>query len=196
MSRCLSEKALLRAMAELATPAEQAHLAACATCAARWRKVSGEMGKIREVLLTTPEPFRRVAPRSWRSMVAAAGLAAAAVGALVWVEVAVWKTIQPGADVTGTQQVEAALADVTAAIFSVDGDPPRAFAEAQTATPLDAGAGVSDPSCDEQDWLVQTDEPDEACSDNLSDLEALPDSLEADTTERTVLDAESASQGG
>ena len=48
MSRCLSDKALMRVMAELATPAEQAHLAACAACAARWREVSGEMGRIRQ----------------------------------------------------------------------------------------------------------------------------------------------------
>jgi hypothetical protein len=190
MSRCLSDKALMRVLADLGSETDLSHLASCATCAARRRKVSGEVDRIRHVLLTTPEPVRRTAPMSRRSMVAVAGLTAAAVGALLWIEVAVWKKIQPTPDPTGVEQVEATLADVTASLFSVDGEPARVFAASVVTTGLeqdsDTGTG-----CDEPQWLDEAE-----CSDAVSDLEEPEDSIEMNTMERTVFDPDSSDQGG
>jgi hypothetical protein len=190
MSRCLSDKALMRVMAELGTPAEQAHLAGCGACALRWRKASAEIGRIRQVLLTSREPLRRAASRPWRSIAAAAGLVAIAVGALVWIEVTVWKTIQPAEDLASASQIEAALADITAAIFSVDGDPPRALAEDLDRTAPGPDGDLVSPGCDEPGWVDEAE-----CSDTLSGLEAAQDPLEVDTTERTVLGTDGADQG-
>jgi hypothetical protein len=190
MSRCLSDEALMRVVAELGTAAEQAHLTACADCATRQRKVSGEVDRIREVLRSMPEPVRRTAPRPWRSMVGVAGLAAIAVAALVWIEVTAWKTIQTTEDLASVEQIEAAVADVTAAIFSVDGEPARVFADSAAATGLEPDGDTST-GCDEPGWL---DEPE--CADSLPSLEDPEDSIEMDTTERTVFDANRADQGG
>src|SRR5207247_7194987 len=66
MSRCLSDEALMRVVAELATPAERAHLAACPACGARRSRLEGELDGIRQVLVTTAEPRRLAAPsRRW-----------------------------------------------------------------------------------------------------------------------------------
>jgi hypothetical protein len=190
MSRCLSDEALMGVLADLGTEADLTHLASCATCAARRRKISGEMDRIRQVLLTTPEPLRRTAPRPQWSVVAVAGLTAVAVGALLWIEVTAWKTIQPTPDPTGAEQVEATLADVTASLFSVDGEPARAVAESPMAMGFeqdsDAGAG-----CDEPRWLDEAE-----CLDAFSDLEEPQDSIEMSAMEHTVDDTDSADQGG
>ena len=190
MSRCLSDKALMRVMAELGSTAEQAHVAACATCAARRRRISGEVERVCQVLLTTPEPARRAVRKPQRSMVAAAGLAALALAALVWIEVAVWKTMQPTEDLASTQ-VEAALADVTAATFSVDGEPARLLGESSTSIDFDpddvAGTGCEEPA--------RLDEAE--CADTLQSLEEPQEEwTDMDSTERTAFDAESADQGG
>ena len=67
MSSCLSDRALMRVLAELGTLAEDAHLAACALCAARYCRLRGEMDMIRHVLVTTPEPSApAVAAPRWR----------------------------------------------------------------------------------------------------------------------------------
>jgi hypothetical protein len=190
MSRCLSDEALMRVLADLGTETDLSHLASCATCAARRRKVSGEVDRIRQVLLTTPEPLRRTARRPRRAIVAVAGLTAVAVSALLWIEVAVWKTIQPSPDLTGVEQVEATLADVTASLFSVDGEPAPAFAESVVTTGLeqdsDTGTG-----CDEPQWLDEAE-----CSDAVPDIEESEDSIEMSTMERTVFDTDSSDQGG
>jgi hypothetical protein len=190
MSRCLSDEALMRVVAELGTAAEQAHLAACAACAARRRKVSDEVDRIREVLLTMPEPVRRTAPRPRWSMIGVAGLAAVAVAALVWIEVTAWKTIQTAEDLASVEQTEAALADVTAAIFSVDGEPARVFAESAAATGLDPDDDAST-GCDEPRWLDEAE-----CAGSLPSFEDPEDSIEMDTTERTVFDTDRSDQGG
>ena len=188
MSRCLSDDALMRLMAELGSATEQSHLAACASCAARRRGMSHELDEIRAVLLTTPEP--RTASRRRRPIVAVAGLAAVAVAALVWIEVAVWKTIQPADDTAGVEQVEAALEDVTAAIFSVDGEPTRSFVEALAVTGPDPD-GYGSTGCEEPRWLDEAE-----CSDALTRIEEPENEIEIDSTERTVFDADSADQGG
>ena len=77
MSRCLSDDALERDLAELASVAERAHLAGCAACATRHRRIRGELALITGVLRDTPEPRTRPAPvRRRRWMPATVALAA------------------------------------------------------------------------------------------------------------------------
>jgi len=56
------------------------------------------------------------------------GLAGVAAALLIWVEVAVWRAVAPPPTMQ-PQEVAAILADVSAALFSVSGDPPAASAE-------------------------------------------------------------------
>jgi len=125
MTRCLSDDALERVEAELASVAERAHLAGCAACAARHRQIRGELAVITGVLRDSPEPGTRPAPaRRMRWMPATVGLAAVAAALLIWVEVAVWRAVTPVPPTMQAQEVAAILADVSAALFSVSGDPP------------------------------------------------------------------------
>lgn len=203
MTRCLSDETLTRVVAELGTEAELAHLATCAACAARHRRVTGEVDMIRQVLVSTTEPRRRAVPSRWRSVAAVAALSAVAVGALVWIEVAAWKTIQPTTDLA-QEQMSAALTDVTAALFSVDGEPRLALAESPVAA-LEQD-GDAEARCDESTGLDETD-----CSATLSGLEnpglESPglmepglqdpmDPIEVEAPERTVLEIDNADQGG
>ena len=130
MSPCLSDDALERLEAELASVAERAHLAGCAACAARHRRIRGELALITSVLRDTREPRTRpaLAPRR-RWMPATVGLAAVAAALLIWVEVAVWRAVTPVPPTMQPHEVAAILADVSAALFSVSGDPPAASAE-------------------------------------------------------------------
>ena len=130
MSRCLSDDALERVEVELASVAERAHLAGCAACAARHRRIRGDLALIAGVLRDTPEPRTRPAParrRHW--MPATVGLAAVAAALLIWVEVAVWRAVTPVPPTMQPHEVAAILADVSAALFSVSGDPPAAPTE-------------------------------------------------------------------
>jgi hypothetical protein len=123
MNRCLSDDALERVLAELASVAERAHVAGCAACTARHRRIRSELALITGVLRDTPEPRTRPAPvRRRRWMTATVGLAAVA-AALIWVEVAVWRAVTPVPPTMQPHEVAAILADVSAALFSVSGDP-------------------------------------------------------------------------
>lgn len=138
MSPCLSDAALERVEAELASVAERAHLASCASCAVRHRQIRDELALITGVLRDTPEPGTRPAlSRRRRWMPATVGLAAIAAALLIWVEVAVWRAVTPAPPTMQPQEVAAILADVSAALFSVSGDP-------AAATP--PGATTEDPA--------------------------------------------------
>jgi len=138
VSACLSDDALERVEAELATVAERAHLAGCAACAARHRRIRDELALITGVLRDTREPRTRpVAARRRRWMPATVGLAAVAAALLIWVEVAVWRAVTPVPPTMQPHEVAAILADVSAALFSVSGDP------AALTTP---GATTEDPA--------------------------------------------------
>lgn len=133
MSRCLSDDALERVEAELASDAERAHLAGCAACAARHRRIRDELALISAVLRDTPEPRTQPTPvRRRRWMPATVGLAAIAAALLIWVEVAVWRAVTPVPPTMQPHEVAAILADVSAALFSVSGDPPAARTEETT----------------------------------------------------------------
>jgi hypothetical protein len=138
MSRCLSDDALERVEVELASVAERAHLAGCAACAARHRRIRGELALITGVLRDTPEPRTRPAPtRRRRWLPATVGLAGVAAALLIWVEVAVWRAVTPVPPTMQPHEVAAILADVSAALFSVSGDP---------ATATTPGATTEDPA--------------------------------------------------
>ena len=143
MSGCLSDEALERGQVELGTVAERAHLTGCAGCTGRYRRMGRQLMVVTDVLRDTTEPVRRAVPllrRRW--MPATVGLSAAAVALLMWVEVAVWRAVTPPPTMQPLE-VAAILADVSASLFSVNGDPSQAGAE-ESAPSLDAMAGELD----------------------------------------------------
>jgi hypothetical protein len=123
MSSCLSDDALERVHADLGSIAERAHLAGCAACAGRSRRLRRDLDLITAVLRDTREPLTRVAPARRRWLPAAIGLSTAALALLVWVEVAVWRAVTPVPPTMQPQEVAAILSDVSASLFSVSGDP-------------------------------------------------------------------------
>jgi hypothetical protein len=129
MSDCLSDDALARAHADLASIAERAHLAACAACTGRSRQMRRDLDLITAVLRDTREPLGRVIRTRRRWLPAAVGLSAAAVALLVWVEVAVWRAVTPVPPTMQPQEVAAILTDVSASLFSVSGDPASGSAD-------------------------------------------------------------------
>ena len=142
MTPCLSDDALTRVHADLGSIAERAHLAACAACTARSRRMRGDLDLIAAVLRDTPEPVTRSAPvrapRRW--LPAAVGLSAAAAVLLVWVEVAVWRAVTPVPPSMQPQEVAAILSDVSASLFSLSGDPGSASAAEESPQSLEAMA--------------------------------------------------------
>ena len=142
MSPCLSDDALTRVHADLGSIAERAHLAACAACTARSRRMRGDLDLIAAVLRDAPEPVTRSAPvrapRRW--LPAAVGLSAAAAVLLVWVEVAVWRAVTPVPPSMQPQEVAAILSDVSASLFSLSGDPGSASAAEESPQSLEAMA--------------------------------------------------------
>ncbi len=129
MSSCLSDDTLERVHADLGSIAERAHLAGCAACTGRSRRLRRDLDLITTVLRDTREPLTRVAPARRRWMPAAIGLSTAALALLVWVEVAVWRAVTPVPPTMQPQEVAAILSDVSASLFSVNGDPVPAAGE-------------------------------------------------------------------
>jgi hypothetical protein len=123
MSPCLSDDALDRVHADLGSIAERAHLAGCAACTGRSRQLRRDLELITAVLRDTREPLTHVAPARRRWLPAAIGLSTAALALLVWVEVAVWRAVTPVPPTMQPQEVAAILSDVSASLFSVNGDP-------------------------------------------------------------------------
>ena len=127
MSPCLSDDALDRVHADLGSIAERAHLAGCAACTGRSQQLRRDLDLITAVLRDTREPLTRpltqIAPARRRWLPAAIGLSTAALALLVWVEVAVWRAVTPVPPTMQPQEVAAILSDVSASLFSVNGDP-------------------------------------------------------------------------
>ena len=127
MSPCLSDDALDRVHADLGSIAERAHLAGCAACTGRSRQLRRDLELITAVLRDTREPLAlpltQIAPARRRWLPAAIGLSTAALALLVWVEVAVWRAVTPVPPTMQPQEVAAILSDVSASLFSVNGDP-------------------------------------------------------------------------
>jgi hypothetical protein len=123
MSPCLSDDALARVHADLASISERAHVAGCAACTGRSRQMRRDLDLITAVLRDTREPVTRVASAGRRWLPAAVGLSVAAVSLLVWVEIAVWRAVTPVPPTMQPQEVAAILSDVSASLFSISGDP-------------------------------------------------------------------------
>ena len=127
MSPCLSDDALDRVHADLGSIAERAHLAGCAACTGRSRQLRRDLELITAVLRDTREPLAlpltQIAPARRRWLPTAIGLSTAALALLVWVEVAVWRAVTPVPPTMQPQEVAAILSDVSASLFSVNGDP-------------------------------------------------------------------------
>jgi hypothetical protein len=144
MKRCLTDRALTRLLAELGKPDERAHLAVCALCAARYRRLESEMAEVAHVLAATPWPHVRTMPATGQWIAAAAALAAVVAG--VWFSMETGSRIQVPPSSPRDPQVAAAMADINSALFSLDGEPrgPAAAleldatheADCETTTPL------------------------------------------------------------
>jgi len=198
LSRCLSDDAVLRVASELGTPAQHSHLTSCASCAMRYRRWSGELGMIRQVLVTTEEP-RRLAVRSrLRTVAGVAALSAAAVAALLWIEVTAWKAFQSEPDVASAEQIETTLADVAAALFSVEGEPARVVSDSQIEAVLTRESDAS-PDCEGQPWLGAPPCPGGLFgleeSEDASETESM-DPNEMEAMDHTTSDADRADLGG
>ena len=206
--RCLSDDAMLRVASELGTPAQHSHLTSCASCAMRYRRWSGELGMIRQVLVTTDEPRRFAVPSRFRTVAGVAALSAAAVAALLWIEVTAWKAFQPEPDVASAAQLETTLADVTAALFSVEGEPARVVSDTQIEAVLTRNSDSSR-ECDGLPWLgappcpgglfglEESQDPSEIESESqdASEMESM-DTNEMEAMDHTTSDADRADHGG
>ena len=96
MKRCLTDRALTRLLAELGKPDERAHLAVCAPCAARYRRLESEMAEVAYVLAATPWPRVRTMPATGRWIAATAALAAVVAGAWFSMETGSRTRSRPG----------------------------------------------------------------------------------------------------
>jgi hypothetical protein len=171
MSPCLSDTALTRVMAELGTADERAHLATCVACTARYQEVTRDVDVIRRVLAATPELPARELPRTHRWVPIVAALSVVAVAALLWIEVAVWRAVQSASPVP--EPIALALADVSAALFSVSGEPARVLAQ----SPLQelTQDHEVDTACEGPGWLEES-----RCQDALDALEG-PELMDSTT---------------
>ncbi len=113
MSRCLSERTLMRLIAGGGREAQRAHLAACDRCEARYRAIGDALDHVREVLLHTEPPLRS-APLLARYWMPATAAAVASLALLVWVEITVWRAVTPAQP----EEVTAFLSDLSATMFS------------------------------------------------------------------------------
>lgn len=118
-------------LAELGTPEERAHLDGCAACGARYRVVQADVQAFARALAVGDPPAVRAARRAWRWPVAAA-LATAAAAALLWVTVGVRA---PARDEARQGQAAVALAEISSALFSVEGDPVRIASDGPAGSP-------------------------------------------------------------
>ena len=113
MSRCLSEKTLLRLIAGSGSQAQRAHLAACRRCGVRYRAILRDFDRTTDVLLYTAPP--RWSPSLLtRYRLPARASAMAAIVVLIWVVSTVWRDGAP----SNPEEVTAFLADVSSAMFS------------------------------------------------------------------------------
>lgn len=123
MTRCLTDRALTRLLADLGPPNDHAHLAVCASCAARYRRLQSEIIGIAHVLAATHEPRRPTVPATRRWIAAAAVLATGVAAAWFSIETVSW--MQGPVRSLQDPVVSMAMTDLTAALFSVDGEPRR-----------------------------------------------------------------------
>lgn len=120
-------------LGELGTAEDRAHLAGCGACAARYRAIERDVQAFARTLAVGDPPAVRAGRRNWY-WPAAAGLGAAAVAATLWLTAGVRMPAPAPHDEARQAQAAIALAEISSALFSVEGDPGRV-----TATPSAEG---------------------------------------------------------
>ena len=147
MSRCLTERRLVHLQAGLSDPGEQAHVDGCPACAGRLDALTRDLDVLTDVLARGPMPHPRPRPSFRRWAPAIAGTGALALAALLWVEVAVWRTVTYVPPSMRPEEASAMLTEVSLALFSMNGYSIEAAEDA-----ADGDMNV----CDGADWLVAT----------------------------------------
>lgn len=150
MSRCLTERRLVHLQAGLSDPGEQAHVDGCPACAGRLDALTRDLDVLTDVLARGPMPHPRPRPSFRRWAPAIAGTGALALAALLWVEVAVWRTVTYVPPSMRPEEASAMLTEVSLALFSVRGYTPVRIEAAEEAADGDMNV------CDGADWLVAT----------------------------------------
>lgn len=150
MSRCLTERRLVHLQAGLSDPGEQAHVDGCPACAGRLDALTRDLDVLTDVLARGPMPHPRPRPSFRRWAPAIAGTGALALAALLWVEVAVWRTVTYVPPSMRPEEASAMLTEVSLALFSVRGYTPVRIEAAEDAADGDMNV------CDGADWLVTT----------------------------------------
>jgi hypothetical protein len=154
----LSERALVHVEAGLGDTADRGHLESCLVCARRLQTLGRDLALVTRTLTDTTEPRLRPAPVFRRWVPAAAAAMGMALAALLWVEVAVWRAVTYVPPSMQPEEARAMLAQVSASLFSLGGDPPAA--EAAVPEPLGAlltGDGdEQEGECAGSEWLVRS----------------------------------------
>lgn len=126
MSRCLSDRTLMRLVAGGGFAGQRAHLTGCPRCASRHRLLVLDLAAIKDVLLNTDPPAARGRARH-RAWVPTLAAAVVAVAVLVWLEVSVWRAVTPAS--LPPEEVTAALAEISTTMFSTSGPSPAGMDE-------------------------------------------------------------------
>lgn len=159
MKRCLSQAAQARVLTDLASNEERAHVAGCSACAAHQQRLASQMGLVARALSARPELAARQPSRTRRGLMIGAASAVAVV-AIMWFEVVAWRVVQRLPDAAQAEQL-AALADMSATLFSLRGEPTGAQAGDPTTSlrPIeDAICENSDCSALDMDNLIDPDD--------------------------------------
>lgn len=150
----LSDRTLVHVDAGLGRSAERQHLDSCLACTRRLQTLTRDLTAITRTLAETPEPRPRYQPTFRRWMPAASAAMALVLAGLLWVEVAVWRAVTSTAPGIEPEEARMMLTQVSAALFSLRGDPPGAEAAIDTDEP--AAVGDEDQAeCAGPDWLLR-----------------------------------------
>jgi len=97
MNRCLKERDLFLLYEGEGTAAERAHLAECAACAERYRRLESDLGAITQALRQAPrpEPARSYSSFPWAARWATAAVIAAWALVVVWQGIRIWQPAAP-----------------------------------------------------------------------------------------------------
>lgn len=150
----LSERSLVHVQAGLGRHEDRRHLESCLGCARRAQSLGHDLAVITHTLADIPEPRPRPAPAFRHWVPAAATATAIGLAALLWVEVAVWRAVTYVPPTMQPEEARAMLAQVSASLFSLGGDPPAAATpEAVDVLTTD---DVQEGECAGSEWLIRS----------------------------------------